>query len=109
MVEVAEADAGGDGVDWGLLEASLERVEAAFGLLVVNPLWVKQRRGHKTDKADAEFIAEQLKTDSLRSSFIPEQGQREPRDLARRRENPMQDRNRLATRSTGCWRMPTSS
>lgn len=67
-----------------------------FGLLVVNPLWVKQRRGHKTDKADAEFIAEQLQTDSLRPSFIPELAQRELRDLTRRRENLMQDRNRLA-------------
>lgn len=67
-----------------------------FGLLVVNPLWVKQRRGHKTDKADAQFIAEQLQTDSLRSSFIPEQEQRELRDLTRRRTNLMQDRNRLA-------------
>lgn len=67
-----------------------------FPLMVVNPLWVKQRRGHKTDKADAEFIAEQLQTDSLRSSFIPEVEQRELRDLTRRRENMMQDRNRLA-------------
>jgi transposase len=67
-----------------------------FGLLVVNPLYVKQRKGHKTDKADAQFIAEQLQTDSLRSSFIPEQEQRELRDLTRRRTNLMQDRNRLA-------------
>jgi transposase len=43
---------------------------------VVNPLWVKQRRGHKTDKADAEFIAEQLQTDLLRASFIPPTAQR---------------------------------
>ena len=81
------------GVYWKPVWNELHR---HLGLLVVNPLWVKQRRGHKTDKADAEFIAEQLQTDSLRSSFIPEVEQRELRDLTRRRENLMQDRNRLA-------------
>lgn len=81
------------GVYWKPVWNELHR---HFELLVVNPLWVKQRRGHKTDKADAEFIAEQLQTDSLRSSFIPEVEQRELRDLTRRRENLMQDRNRLA-------------
>ncbi|MBM3760324.1 MAG: IS110 family transposase [Acidobacteria bacterium] len=81
------------GVYWKPVWNELHR---HFGLLVVNPLWVKQRRGHKTDKADAAFIAEQLQTDSLRSSFIPEVEQRELRDLTRRRENLMQDRNRLA-------------
>lgn len=82
----------------GYLRPVWNELHKHFGLFVENPLRVNPWRGHKTDNADAQFIAAQLQTDSARSSFILEQGQRELRDFTRKRTTLMQDRNRLANK-----------
>lgn len=46
---------------------------------------VKNRKGHKTDKKDSWWLAHLLRHAMIRPSFIPPRGQRELRDLTRRR------------------------
>ncbi len=69
-----------------------------FDLFLINPMLVKQRRGHKTDQADSEWIAEQLQIGGLPSSFVPPQSVQELRDLTRYRTALVQDRGRVANR-----------
>ncbi len=73
-------------------------LQGHFELLLVNPLLVKQRRGHKTDQADSEWIAEQLQVGGLSSSFVPPQPVQELRDLTRYRTGLLQDRGRVVNR-----------
>jgi transposase len=73
-------------------------LEGSFELQLVNPLVVKQRRGHKTDPADSEWIAEQLQIGGLPGSFVPPQSVQELRDLTRYRTALVQDRSRVANR-----------
>lgn len=61
---------------WNLLEGS-------FALLLINAQHIQQVPGRKTDSKDAEWIADLLQHGLLRSSFVPEQGQRDLRDLTR--------------------------
>ena len=56
-----------------------------FELLVVNAAHIKAVPGRKTDVKDAEWIAELLQHGLLKASFIPDQAQRELRDLTRTR------------------------
>ena len=60
-------------------------LEGQFEILVVNPEHIKKLRGHKTDAADAEWIADLLRHGLLRGSFIPSALLRELRDLTRYR------------------------
>ncbi len=70
------------GVYWkglyNLLEGQLE-------ILVVNPEHLKKLAGRKTDRADAEWIADLLRHGLLRGSFIPSALLRALRDLTRYR------------------------
>jgi transposase len=50
---------------WNILEA------AAFDLMLVNPYFIKQMPGRKTDVKDAQWIAQLLAKDLLRGSLIP--------------------------------------
>src|SRR4029450_6902763 len=54
-------------------------------VVLANPEEVKNRKGHKTDRKDAEYLAELLRHDHVRSSYIPPKPVRELRDLTRRR------------------------
>lgn len=69
-----------------------------FELILVNPVYVKQRRGHKTDSNDSRWIAAQLQVGDLRGSYVPDEETRELRDLTRYRTNLVQDSNRAANR-----------
>jgi transposase len=69
-----------------------------FQLTLVNPVYVKQRRGHKTDQNDSRWIAGQLQVDDLRGSYVPDQETQDLRDLTRYRTSMVQDSNRAANR-----------
>ncbi len=70
---------------WNVLEGS-------FTLLLVNAHHIKSVPGRKTDIKDCEWIADVLRHGLLRGSFVPDQGQRETRELTRYRTSLMQER-----------------
>ena len=79
-------------------------------VMVVNSEHLKRVPGHKTDKKDAEWIAELLLLGLLKPSFIPSRPQRGLRDLTRTRKTLTQEHTRLINRVRHpCWRMPISS
>ena len=67
-------------------------------VVLANPEEVKNRKGHKTDRKDAEHLAELLRHGHIRSSYIPPKPVRELRDLTRRRLQLMQDGTRERNR-----------
>jgi transposase len=67
-------------------------LEGALELLVVNAHHIKNVPGRKTDVQDAEWIADLLRHDLLRSSFIPSRSMRELRELVRYRISLVQQR-----------------
>jgi transposase len=74
-------------------------LEGHFVVVLANPEEVKNRKGHKTDRKDAEYLAELLRHDHVRSSYIPPKPVRELRDLTRRRlqltQEATRERNRV--------------
>ena len=60
---------------------------------------VKGRKGHKTDRVDARWLAHLRRHDMVRTSFVPPRPIRELRDLTRRRKQLLSDatseRNRV--------------
>ncbi len=73
-------------------------LEGQFELLVVNPDHVKKIAGHKTDVADAEWLADLLRHGLLKGSFIPSAQQRALRDLTRYRTTLTDERSREVNR-----------
>jgi transposase len=71
------------GVYWKPLDNLLE--ETDLTVLVVNAQHIKQVPGRKTDVRDCEWIADRLRHGLLPASFIPDQAQRELRELTRYR------------------------
>ena len=69
---------------WYLLE------DRRFDLKLVNARHVKMVPGHKTDLADAAWLAELLEHGLLKSSFVPPAEIRELRDLTRYRKRLIQ-------------------
>jgi transposase len=67
-------------------------------VMIVNAHHLKRVPGRKTDKKDAEWIAELLQLGLLRPSFIPPKFQRELRQLTRLRTTLSQERTRLINR-----------
>lgn len=59
-------------------------LEQEFDLLLVNPYFIKQMPGRKTDVKDAQWIATLLDKGLLRSSVVPEKSIRELRRYLRR-------------------------
>jgi transposase len=78
------------GVYWKPLYNLLE--ETDLTVLVVNAQHIKQVPGRKTDVRDAEWIADLLRHGLLTASFIPDQAQRELRELTRDRTSLIQER-----------------
>jgi transposase len=76
---------------WNLLEGSFE-------LLLVNAQHVKQVPGRKTDVKDAEWLADLLRHGLLRGSFVPDQPQRELRELTRYRTAKVREHTREVQR-----------
>lgn len=77
---------------YNLMEGEFETV------MVVNAQHLKRVPGHKTDKKDAEWIAELLQLGLLKPSFIPTRPQRELRHLTRYRTTLIQERARFINR-----------
>jgi transposase len=67
-------------------------LEGEFELLVVNAQHIKAVPGRKTDVKDAEWIADLLQHGLLRASFIPDQEQRDLRELTRYRTTLVRER-----------------
>jgi transposase len=84
------------GVYW---QAPYNLMEGHFAqVMIVNAQHLKRVPGRKTDKKDAEWIAELLQLGLLRPSFIPPKFQRELRQLTRLRTTLSQERTRLINR-----------
>ena len=77
---------------WNILEGG------AWQLLLVNARELKQVPGRKSDVRDSQWIAQLLACGLLRSSFVPERGQRELRDLTRHRAQLAAECTRCANR-----------
>ncbi|MFC1960867.1 IS110 family transposase [Chloroflexota bacterium] len=73
-------------------------LEGRFTTWVVNARHIKQVPGRKTDVKDAQWIAELLQHGLLKASFIPDQAQRDLRDLTRYRTHLVQERTREINR-----------
>ena len=67
-------------------------LEGRFELLLVNAQHIKQVPGRKTDVSDAAWIAGLLRHGLLRPSFIPDQEQRELREVTRYRRSLVDER-----------------
>jgi transposase len=67
-------------------------LEGQFELLLVNAAHIKAVPGRKTDVRDCEWIADLLRHGLLAGSFVPDQGQRELRELTRYRTQLIRER-----------------
>jgi transposase len=67
-------------------------------LLLVNAQHVKAVPGRKTDVKDCEWLADLLRHGLLRASFVPDQPERELRDLTRYRTAKVRERSREVQR-----------
>jgi len=65
--------------------------EKAIGVTLANPQEVKNRRGHKTDKKDAWWLAHLFRHGMIRASYVPERPVRELRMLTRQRREKIRD------------------
>jgi transposase len=73
-------------------------LEDHFIIVLANPEEVKNRKGHKTDRKDAEHLADLLRHNHIRASYIPPKPIRDLRDLTRRRLQLVQDATRERNR-----------
>ena len=73
-------------------------LEDRFTIYLVNAQAIKRMPGRKTDIQDAEWIATLMQHGLLQASFIPDQQQRELRELTRYRQSLVEERNRYANR-----------
>lgn len=76
---------------WNLLEGQFE-------LVLANAQHIKAVPGRKTDAKDCEWIAQLLQHGLLRSSFVPDQAQRDLRDLTHYRVQVIEERSREINR-----------
>ena len=74
-------------------------LEGSLTVCLANSEDVRGRKGHKTDRRDAKWLAHLLRHDMIRASFVPPRPIRELRDLTRRRKQLLSDatseRNRV--------------
>src|SRR6266568_10595 len=73
-------------------------LESSFEVMVVNAQHIKQVPGRKTVVKDAQWIADLLQHGLLKASFIPEQPQRDLRELLRYRTRLVQERTQEINR-----------
>lgn len=71
---------------WNILESDFE-------LVLANARQIKAVSGHKTDVHDCRWIADLLRHDLIRPSFVPNREQRELRELTRYRTSLVQERS----------------
>jgi transposase len=72
-------------------------LEGHVTVVLANPEEVKNRKGHKTDRKDAGHLADLLRHNQVKSSYIAEPV-RQLRDLTRRRVQLTQDATRERNR-----------
>lgn len=77
------------GVYWKPVMNILE--PGGFTILIVNARHIKYVPGHKTDKKDSAWICKLLRAGLLKGSFVPDQSQRDLRDLTRYRRKLVQN------------------
>lgn len=74
-------------------------LEGSLEFCLANPQEVKNRRGHKTDKKDAWWLAHLYRHDMIRASYLPARPVRDLRMLTRRRRELVraaaQEKNRV--------------
>ena len=90
LLKVTEIAMESTGVYWRPVWNVLE--EQGFRLLLVNPAQVKALQGRKSDRRDAQRIAEFLQDGRLDASFVPPKEIRELRQLMRHRLNLIHER-----------------
>lgn len=73
-------------------------LESEFEVILVNARHIKYVPGRKSDVSDAQWIGELLQHGLLKASYIPEQPQRDLRDLLRYRTSLVQERTREINR-----------
>ncbi len=73
-------------------------LESEFEVILVNARHIKYVPGRKSDISDAQWIGELLQHGLLKASYIPEQPQRDLRDLIRYRTALIQERVREINR-----------
>ncbi len=73
-------------------------LENNFEVLVVNAQHISKVPGRKTDRSDAQWIAELLQYGLLKASFIPPLGQRELGELTRYRSSFVREQAALVNR-----------
>jgi transposase len=73
-------------------------LEGHVRVVLANPEEVKNRKGHKTDRKDAEHLADLLRHNHVKPSYIPAEPVRQLRDLTRRRVQLTQDATRERNR-----------
>jgi len=76
------------GAYWEVVQDVLE---STCHFCLANPQEVKSRRGHKTDKKDAWWLAHLYRHDMIRASYLPARPVRELRMLTRRRRELVRD------------------
>ncbi len=74
------------------------RLDGRFTVTVANAQHIKTMPGRKTDVKDCEWIADLLQHGLVTASFIPDQGQRDLRDLTRTRTTLVDERSRSIQR-----------
>src|ERR1019366_6829177 len=88
-------------------------MESNVTVVLANPEEVKNRKGHKTDRKDAVHLADLLRHNHVKSSYIPAEPVRQLRDLTRRRVQLTQDatreRNRVQKLLVACRRVTITS
>ena len=62
-------------------------LEGQFELVVANAQQIKRVPGRKTDVTDAEWLADLMRHGLIAPSFVPDQAQRQLRELTRHRSN----------------------
>jgi len=67
-------------------------LEGSFAMVLANAQHIKAVPGRKTDVRDCEWIADLLRHGLLRPSFVPDQPQRELRELTRYRTSLVRER-----------------
>jgi transposase len=93
------------GITHGVMESTGDYWKSVYNLLegnfevwVVNAHHVKNVPGRKTDVKDAQWLAQLMRHGLLKPSFIPNQEQREWRDLTRMRLTLVRERASLCNR-----------
>ena len=94
QLKVTEIAMESTGVYWRPVWHVLDEQED-FELLLANPAQVKALRGRKSDRRDAQRIAEHLQDRSLTPSFVPQAELQELRMMLRQRISVLEQRNEV--------------